>query len=216
MDRERIAKRLNDLGLSEFDAAEKIGRHRNFIYDFMTGRKKSFKGDGPEQVARALDCSVEYLNGETDLIGNSGPIDPGSPLAIDGVAEVGAWRSSPPLSLKRPIRVSIPRDQRYLDCRHVAFMVKGDGHQAFGIEDGMVVVGIDVDDFRQSTGKDIAPGTLAVVERTRVAGSASIKETSIRKISRVIKGRQAVVEVPEELPDEAIILAIVGISFTLY
>lgn len=67
--KDRIAARLNALGISQFTAAERAGKHGHFIYDFMIGRKQSFKGDGLQRLSTALECSIDYLTGAADQPG---------------------------------------------------------------------------------------------------------------------------------------------------
>jgi len=98
MRKDRIEARLKALGLTQFQAAEKAGKHAHFIYDFMIGRKRSFKGDGPIRLAQALECSIEYLTGESDDVGRpplsaaaSYTYQPGS-LPVAGIVEAGVFR----------------------------------------------------------------------------------------------------------------------------
>lgn len=71
--KDRIEARLTALGISQFVAAERAGKHPHFIYDFMIDRKQSFKGDGLHRVAHVLNCSVEYLLGQSDEVGKPTP-----------------------------------------------------------------------------------------------------------------------------------------------
>lgn len=55
------------------------GKHSHFIYDFLIDRKRTIKGDGLVRVAIVLRCSVDYLTGRSDEIG-----EPPSPLMSFG------------------------------------------------------------------------------------------------------------------------------------
>lgn len=70
LDPDRIKARLEALGINQFEAAKRTGKHEHFIYDFFKGRKKSFPSDGPLRLAHALQCSIEYLAGVSDEVGS--------------------------------------------------------------------------------------------------------------------------------------------------
>lgn len=71
--KERIQDRLTSLGLSQFEAAKLTGKDTHFIYDFFVDKKRSFKGDGMYRLAVVLHCSVDYLLGRQDEIGDPPP-----------------------------------------------------------------------------------------------------------------------------------------------
>lgn len=63
--RQRVKNRLGQLQLGAVEAAVRIpGLERNFISDFLTGKKSSFSQAKLPLVAEALDLTVEELVGE--------------------------------------------------------------------------------------------------------------------------------------------------------
>lgn len=173
MEKERITRRLEDLGISQFEAAKRTGKHEHFIYDFFKGRKKSFKGEGLLLLAHALECSVEYLTGQSDEVGSpprptSAPASPqtNSVLPFAGVAEAGVFH--------KVGAVSIDQDQSplcpfigYPASAQSAYLMRGDGLAARGISEGMFLTAVD---------KDAAPdllrsGAVVIARHTRLSGS---------------------------------------------
>lgn len=69
----RIQSRLVSLGLNQFDAAKLTGKNAHFIYDFMIDRKREFKGDGLYRLGVVLQCSIDYLLGRSDDVGQPPP-----------------------------------------------------------------------------------------------------------------------------------------------
>ncbi|MDP1866965.1 MAG: S24 family peptidase [Bradyrhizobium sp.] len=64
--RQRIRDRLNHLGIGAVEAANDVdGLERNFIRDFLEGKKQSFSSAKQPLVAQALQWSVAELQGPT-------------------------------------------------------------------------------------------------------------------------------------------------------
>lgn len=141
--KDRVQARLEALGISQFEAAERVGRDKYFIYDFLIGKKASFKGDGPAKVARALECSIDYLSGTTDEVGTppvSGdiPVAPIKFLAYGGPIEDGVYRQSGVSLEKLPVSVD-PLDGVPLKDQ-IVFLMRGNAYAAsHGIRDGAAV-----------------------------------------------------------------------------
>ncbi len=53
--------RLDEIGRNTFSAALAVGLRRTFIYEFSTGKKRSFSSDSLAKVAKALDWDVNEL-----------------------------------------------------------------------------------------------------------------------------------------------------------
>lgn len=193
MNVDRVKERLEALGLNPHEAALKIGRSRNYIYDFLVGRKTEFKGDGPERVAKVLRCSVAYLRGEVDTPDADAPqTDLSSGVKIVGVVEVGAWRTTPPLAAGSPVSTPVARDARYSDMRQFAYAVRGSGMVGLGITEPMIVVAVDAGDFASQHGTP-AIGQTVVVERRRLG----MVETSARRITAAANGTRSLVAIDD-------------------
>lgn len=65
--RERIAKRLAALDRSPIEAATKGGLGRDFIRDYLAGRKKSFGQKSSAKLAKGLDWTVSQLLGQRSV-----------------------------------------------------------------------------------------------------------------------------------------------------
>lgn len=173
MRKDRIEARLRALGINQFDAAVKAGRNSHFIYDFLIGRKKSFKGDGPIRLAQALECSIEYLTGESDEPGRpplAGPTfersgsSEGLPLA--GVVESGVFRR--PGSLRIPDEVlPLPPFPGYPAEAQVAYVMRGNGLDELGVTEGMVLTAVQAEALSTPPGN----GAIVVIELVRNGGS---------------------------------------------
>lgn len=171
MRKDRIEARLLALGINQFEAAEKAGKNSHFIYDFMVGRKKSFKGDGPIRVAQALECSLEYLSGESDLPGKPPMVLPefapaaSGGLPVAGVVEAGIFRNvgsfhPPDVTLPLlPLPMFPAGDQ-------MAFIVRGGGMDGRGIVEGMVLHAVRA----EAAPVALRSGAVVIVEHSRQSG----------------------------------------------
>lgn len=172
MRKDRIEARLQALRINQFEAAERAGKHSHFIYDFMIDRKRSFKGDGPIRLAQALQCSVEYLTGESDDVGlppATGPIFTRSTtttgLPVAGVVEAGVFRR--PGAIKLPSgEIPVPPFPMYPPEDQAAFIVKGGGLDERGISPGMILVATKTD----VPESELQNGSLVIVERSKSSG----------------------------------------------
>lgn len=183
MRKDRIEARMDALGINQFEAAEKAGKNSHYIYDFMVGRKSSFKGDGPVRVAQALECSIEYLTGESDEIGVPPMATPaavpsaqaGRSLPLAGVVETGVFRR--PSSVRgagRPLPIAPFPD--YPAEAQAAFAVRGGGMDTRGIIEGMTLVAVDI----EAATKDLESGSVVIVEHVRSNGREA--EISAREL----------------------------------
>lgn len=159
--KERVLQRLEDLGISQWDAAIKAGLHRNFVYDLLEGRKLKPQRKSLAALARALRCSTEYLTGESDDIGEPTPLPAieASGLPVVGIVEDDAWRR--PTKQDRG-RVMIQPDPRFRGAQPV-YLYRGESRD--GLEDGMYVLAVDIDDYRDVA--DHPAGKPVIVEMHR-------------------------------------------------
>jgi transcriptional regulator with XRE-family HTH domain len=59
--RERLAKRLAETGTKKIEASARAGLDRNYVADFLAGRKKSINATALYRIANALQCDMEYF-----------------------------------------------------------------------------------------------------------------------------------------------------------
>lgn len=76
--RERIARRLEELGRGPIEAAIAVGLERNFLQDILKGKKRSFNRSAQPQVARALDWSIPELLAQDGVNESDARLDAGS------------------------------------------------------------------------------------------------------------------------------------------
>lgn len=136
--RQRIKDRLGAIRLGPIEAAEAVpGLERNYINDFLKGKKKSFSSAKQPLVARALQWTVEELL-------NSGPRIPTSPtpkmLLVPLLDTVTAGRLASPAS-------QIPYDKvpllAFADLgrgEFFALRVEGDSMDRYSPEGSIIVV----------------------------------------------------------------------------
>lgn len=86
--RPRIETRLKQLGVSPITAASSVGLERTYIRDYLIGRKASIKLDKQDQVARALNWTIDELMGANPSLANL--VEPKQQQFIPGDQLVGA------------------------------------------------------------------------------------------------------------------------------
>ena len=92
----RIEQRLAAVGLSANAASERAGLDRTFIRNIMNGKSRGPRGENAVRLARALDCSLEWLlGGDADGLA-SPPLPQSDDLVLAGH--------------KVPARSEMPRD----------------------------------------------------------------------------------------------------------
>lgn len=161
--KERIEKRLTDLGLNQFEAAEKAGRNKHYLYDFLNDKKKSIKGEGSRQVANALECSIDYLMGLSDDVGmppdphltgldehldphyrpNKGDGSTGS-VPIVGVVETDVFRRPSAMPKPTDSLVPIEPDPRYSAEAQSAYLLRGPSLKDIGMTDGAILQAVSL------------------------------------------------------------------------
>lgn len=182
MRKDRIEARLEALGINQFDAAERAGKNSHFIYDFMTDRKQSFKGDGPIRVAQALECSIEYLTGKSDDVGCpplsapilGGPAVGGS-LPMAGVVEAGVFRRPGAIRGAGMVFPVAPCPRYPVEAQSL-YAVRGGGMDAVGIIERMVLIAVDAE-FASDA---LRNGAIVIVEHVR--GNGREVEVSAREL----------------------------------
>lgn len=146
--RARIRERLDALGINEYEAATRAGFQRSYLYEFLTGKKDSIRIQNLEKIAKALDTTVEFLNGKAEAA------IAGTSLPLSGICEHDAWRTSPAVPVGT---VAVPPDARYPIGAQTAWLVRGDHFAPLGIPDGAIVIAV--------RGVKPRPGDYALVRR---------------------------------------------------
>lgn len=188
---DRVQERLHALQLNPAETARRAGLARTFVADLLHGKKKTVRNDGLAALARALECDVDYLTGAQETPRkNRQQKREEAEIEICGICEAGVWR--PIAAPMDPTRIPIAPDQRFSDVPHKAFLIRGSGANRIGIEDGMIVIGIEPrDDLSRSA--DLTGAPLVV---RRVRPETGEVELSIRTIEATIRG--AVLAAPSD------------------
>lgn len=186
--RSRVQKRLDSLQINAREACRRGGLEETFVRDILNGTKKTVRRDNLVRLAYALECSCEYLSGDSDDVGNppkpaagfipdptgrqTPPIDNARAygpqfedgLPFGGFIEAGTFRRVDMLPAGRTIPA--PPIAGHPDVRQVAFIVRGPCLDQIGIRENMIAVGYEADDFVRVFG-GIPEDAIAVVRRTR-------------------------------------------------
>ncbi|GGC68379.1 hypothetical protein GCM10010994_28670 [Chelatococcus reniformis] len=183
----RVQARLEALGINPFEAARRGGLQRNFVNDILIGRKRSLRSATMPALARALETTPAYLNGESDEPEISGDNDTTLvrsrmvPIVIAGKVEAGAfWEVDEFDQSEREIIFDVP-DPDFPQARIVAFNVAGDSMNDLKptpIMPGTRIVGIDYGDLAGRL--PLRTGMVVVVQRTREGGH--LREWSVKQV----------------------------------
>jgi hypothetical protein len=125
----RVQARLDSLRINAFEAARRGEFGKDYVNDILVGRKAKVHPGNLAKLAKALDCSIAYLKGETETAGFADPAilpvghvqpEPAIGLPLRGIVEYGALRVRSPLSSK----VALAPDPRFPEARQWAYAVR--------------------------------------------------------------------------------------------
>lgn len=157
----RVMARLAELNLKPSsveirEALEREGLNKTYIYELVAGRKGGVPQTKIPVLARVLGVSQDYLNGTGSAADFAG-------VKIVGIAEGGAWREADLPQIDGPMIVP---DNRVRPDKQVAYLVRGNHAEIYGINDASVIV----------VGKGVSPraGEVVVMERARADGMKEI------------------------------------------
>lgn len=190
--RDRVEKRLEELGLGAITAANSVGLERTFIRDFVIGRKKTIGADKLPLVAAALQTSVEYLTRGTPPVPSAGgaagaasevTLASGSfvQAAIQGTVQAGHFRQFEDYTDEEPVFETIPRDREFPHARHAIFVAEGDSMNSLKpnpILPGNRLITIDFEDLKGQV--PFRDNMVVVVEQLRDGGH--LREWSVKQV----------------------------------
>lgn len=162
---ERLERMIIDAGTNATALAVKIGRDKDYIRDFLNGRKKSLKADDLYKIMELVGAR------ETKAI----PItkDPSDGLVVAGSIQAGAWMEAYVAHEDDTELIPVARDPRFPHATQYALRVIGDSMDLEAPE-GSFVVCVN---FAES-GLSQKPGMLVHVERTM----NGLSETTLKEI----------------------------------
>lgn len=177
IDKKLLQKAMDDADIKAAPLALSIKRDKDYIRDFLQGRKASLKMDDAQKIADALHVPLSALTG-----GRTGDLA-AQGLEIAGTVSAGVYRdiSIEDQDGERP-RISFARDMRFPDARQYALKVDGDSMNLL-FPDGSVVVVVDLID----SGLTLKTGMSVHVERFVMGGQ--FVETTLKEVHREPKGK---------------------------
>lgn len=177
---ERIRERMTALGTNARQTSLKAGRGATLISEILSGANNNPSNQVLLAIASALDCSVAYLLGETDIVSTE-PEQRGTiSVPVIGIAEAGAFRHMSALNYddsSLPMR-EVQLSRRFPRARHFALQIRGDSMNASRtgpLTDGMFVMCVDM----KSADLEFENDRLYAVRRSLDRGRTF--ETSIKR-----------------------------------
>lgn len=164
-------------GIKAAPLASLIGRDKDYIRDYLQGRKKSLKADDAQRIASALSIPLTDLTeGQEGEFASSG-------MEVVGVVAAGRYRdiSVEDQDTKKP-RIAFAKDLRFPHARQYALEVEGDSMNEL-FPDGSFVVCVNLYD----SGIELKNGMSVHVERSILGGQ--LVETTLKEVHREGKNR---------------------------
>jgi len=181
IDKDALKKALADAGEKPAPFALKIGRDKDFIADYLNGRKKSFKLEDAQKIADGLGMPLEALGRGANRAGAYR--EEVSGLEVVGKVSAGVYRD---ISVEdqdggKP-RISFAKDLRWPHAKQYALEVEGDSMDEL-FPDGSTVVCVDYAD----SGLSLKDGMPVHVERYMMDGQ--LVEATLKEVRRERGGR---------------------------
>jgi hypothetical protein len=128
----RVQARLDSLRINAFEAARRGEFGKDYVNDILVGRKAKVHPGNLAKLARALDCSIAYLKGESETAGFADPAilplghappEPAFGLPLRGIVEYGALRVRSNAS-NSTAKVALAPDPRFPEACQGAYAVR--------------------------------------------------------------------------------------------
>lgn len=177
VDKDRLQKAMETAGVKPAALASRIDRDKDYIRDYLIGRKRSLKADDAQKIADALGVPLSSLTANSD--GNARL--PG--IEVVGTVAAGRYRdiSLPSQDEDRP-RIALARDTRFPTARQYALKVEGDSMNEL-FPDGCYVICVNLVD----SGLELKNGMPVHVERSVLGGQ--LIETTLKEIHKLERGK---------------------------
>lgn len=180
IDIDLLKKAIEDKGKKPAPLALEIGRDKDFVADFLNGRKKSFKLEDAQKIADALEVPLESLSRATTARRAGLPAEEG--LEIVGKVSAGVYRdiTIEDQDVAKP-RITIARDLRWPHAKQYALEVEGDSMDEL-FPDGSTVVCVEY----FGSGLPLKEGMPVHVERYMMGGQ--LVEATLKEVRRAEDG----------------------------
>lgn len=172
IDKELLKSAMRDVGIKPTPLALSINRDKDYIRDFLTGRKASLKLEDAQKIADELGKPLSALTGgRTDDLSAPG-------MEVVGKVAAGLYRD---ISVEdqdgdRP-RILFSRDMRFPHAHQYALEVVGDSMNEY-VADGGFVVCVNLLD----SGVRLSSGMVVHVEKSVMGGQ--FIETTLKEVRR--------------------------------
>lgn len=166
---EILAEAIERAGTTPAALAIAIDRDKDYIRDFLVGRKRSLKAEDFRKIAEKLKPVTELLT--VTEVGLTSDVPE---LRVVGTIRAGAWIESYMLENADQGSIPVSRDPRFPEARQYALAVLGDSMDKVA-PDGSFVVCVDFAD----SGLSLTPGMVAHVESLEHGKS----ETTLKEIA---------------------------------
>lgn len=181
IDKDLLLKALEEEGKKPAPFALEIGRDKDFIADYLKGRKKSFKLEDAQRIAAGLKRSLDSLTRGQGA--RKASAEPAYGLEVVGKVSAGVYRD---ITIEdqdnaRP-RISFARDLRWPHAKQYALEVEGDSMDLL-FPDGSTVVCVDF----IGSGMALKDGMPVHVERYMMGGQ--LVEATLKQVGRDENGR---------------------------
>lgn len=181
----RLKLRMDMLSMNPTETAKKAGLGASFVRDILRGKTRSPSADNLEKLAKALNTTVDWFNGDAEMSRSSARNEKFevNALAVKGIIQAGAWLDRSVIDDYDDDHETIPvaRDPRFPHATQYGLMVHGDSMDK-EYPDGSYVTCVD---FVES-GLGIRPGLTVHVERR----NGHLVEVTL-KVIEIIDGQMA-------------------------
>lgn len=177
IDKRLLEKAMDDAGIKPAPLALAIGRDKDFVRDYLMGRKKTLKLDDAQAIASELGIPLSSLTG-----GRTDDLDMGG-MEVVGKVAAGLYRDITVENQdpERP-KIAFAKDMRYPHARQYALEVAGDSMNEV-IPEGAYVICVNVMD----SGIELRNGMIVHVEKSVMGGQ--FVEATLKEVRRESKDR---------------------------
>jgi len=172
IDKKLLLDAMEEAGIKAAPLALAIDRDKDFIRDFLKGRKESLKLEDAQKIANKLGKPLSSLTaGRTDDLSSQG-------MEVIGKVAAGLYRDITVENQdpERP-RITFARDMRFPYAQQYALEVEGDSMNEF-VSDGSYVICVNL----AESGIRLSSGMVVHVEKSVMGGQYI--ETTLKEVRR--------------------------------
>lgn len=182
IDKKLLEKAMEAVGIKPAPLALAIGRDKDFVRDYLTGRKRTLKLDDAQAIAGELGVSLSSLTaGRTDDLDAGG-------MEVAGKVAAGLYRD---ITVENQDterqKIAFAKDMRYAHARQYALEVEGDSMNQV-VPEGAFVICVNYID----SGINLINGMIVHVEKSVMGGQ--FVEATLKEVHR--EGKGAIMLVP--------------------